>query len=277
MATVIANHNATRKSIRIAVATHKPYRMPDDSCYFPLHVGAALHPEICVGMQQDNEGDNISSENAFYSELTGMYWLWKNCDSDYKGLVHYRRHFRTSNSDRAKSKDPFGRIASGADFRNLIASSGAQVVVPTARNYFIETIESHYRHTLPGEQLDATRSVLGSLAPKFLPAFDREMTGIKAHMFNMLVAERSVFDGYCAWLFPLLADIEQVLDSSDYDAFNARWPGRISELLLDVWMNTNGIRWAEMPTMSPEPVDWISKGKGFLAAKFLGRKYKRSF
>lgn len=79
--------------ITVAVATHKAYRMPIDGVYMPLQVGRALHPNVDLGMTCDNTGDNISQLNAQYSELTGLYWMWKNCDADYQGLVHYRRHF----------------------------------------------------------------------------------------------------------------------------------------------------------------------------------------
>ena len=61
--------------ITVGVATHKPYRMPSDSMYLPLHVGAALHPEVCPDMMGDDTGENISDRNGHYSELTGLYWL----------------------------------------------------------------------------------------------------------------------------------------------------------------------------------------------------------
>lgn len=268
---------SSQKDITVAVAAHKPYCMPNDKCYLPLHVGADLHPEVCLDMQGDNLGENISQKNASYSELTGMYWLWKNCGSFYKGLVHYRRHFKTIDSSKAKSKNPFDLIACSEDFKEVFDSTNSQVIVPKARNYYIDTVEAHYRHTLPGEQLDATRAALNCYCPKYIPAFEREMSGTKAHMFNMFVAEGDVFNAYCEWLFFVLEKIESSLDSTEYDAFNARWPGRISEMLLDTWLSTNDIKLAEMPTISPEPVDWIAKGSGFLAAKFFGKKYKRSF
>lgn len=50
--------------ITVAVATHKAYRMPKDEVYLPLQVGKALHPEVSLGIQCDNTGDNISSLNA---------------------------------------------------------------------------------------------------------------------------------------------------------------------------------------------------------------------
>ena len=35
----------------------------------------------------------------------------------------------------------------------------------------------------------------------------------------------------------------------NYDAFQARYPGRLSELLFDVWMNKNGLNYKEVPFM----------------------------
>lgn len=81
--------------ICVVVATHKPYRMPKDPMYMPLFVGKALRKDVDFGFMGDNTGDNISSRNSWYSELTGLYWLWKNVDVPYLGLVHYRRHFAT--------------------------------------------------------------------------------------------------------------------------------------------------------------------------------------
>lgn len=121
---------SSQKDITVAVAAHKPYCMPNDKCYLPLHVGADLHPEVCLDMQQDNLGENISQKNASYSELTGMYWLWKNCGSFYKGLVHYRRHFKTIDSSKAKSKNPFDLIACSEDFKEVFDSTNSQVIVP---------------------------------------------------------------------------------------------------------------------------------------------------
>ena len=267
------------ETIRVAVAAHKPYRMPADSVYLPLHVGRALHPENVEAMGPafigDDTGNSISALNAQYSELTELYWIWKNLDAGYKGLVHYRRHFATTNSQKKHSRDRFERIATGDDFR--VALSKAPVVVPVARNYVIETIESHYRHTMPGEQVDIVRAVIADSQPAFAPALDEVLSSTKAHMFNMFVMRSDLLNDYCLWLFPLLNEITRHLDPSQYDSFNARYPGRVSEWLLDVWLKTMDIPYVEMRTTSPEPVNWGRKGTAFLAAKFLGHKYDGSF
>lgn len=75
----------------IIVATHKPYWVPDDPMYLPVQMGHAVHP--ACGYIGDDTGDNISERNANFCELTGLYWAAHNIDSDYIGIVHYRRYF----------------------------------------------------------------------------------------------------------------------------------------------------------------------------------------
>lgn len=269
--------------ITIAVAAHKPYRMPTDPVYLPLHVGRALHPELAdqmAGFTGDDTGDSISSRNDRYSELTGLWWIAKNVDAEYKGLVHYRRHFRTADFARAHAGDRMERIATTADFQRLI-TGGADVIVARARDYRIETVQSHWDHTMPPAQLAFAREVVGDLSPDVTDALDAVLASRRVHLFNMMVMRTDILDAYCDWLFPLLGELERRLDASgetaSYDAFSMRYPGRISERLLDAWLASRNIVPTEMPTTSPEPVDWPRKAGGFLAAKFLGRRYERSF
>lgn len=58
--------------IKIIVAAHKPYWMPEDPMYVPVQVGA--EGKQTIGFTPDNTGDNISNKNNMYRELTGMYW-----------------------------------------------------------------------------------------------------------------------------------------------------------------------------------------------------------
>lgn len=263
-----------RPSISIAVATHKPYRMPDDPVYLPLQVGKALHPEVDLGFATDATGESISDLNGVLSELTALYWMWKNSDAAYRGLVHYRRHFR---SPQAKRRDGrFARIAGEDDFRQALER--ADIVVPAKRNYYIETIASHYEHTHAKEHLIETRRVLMGMCPQYTHAFDRVMHGTSAHMFNMLVMRDELLDEYCTWLFPVLFALMRRIDPASCESeFEMRYPGRISEMLLDVWIAANGYAYTELPTIIPEPVNWARKGSAFLAAKFAGSTYKKSF
>ena len=105
------------KNVKIIVATHKPYKMPDDEMYLPVHVGAAGKDSI--GYQRDDEGENISSKNPYFCELTGLYWAWKNLNADYIGLAHYRRHF----SNGKKSGDKKERVIKQAELEIQLKQS----------------------------------------------------------------------------------------------------------------------------------------------------------
>lgn len=262
-------------TIKIAVAVHKPYPIPDDPIYIPVQVGADLHPETNLGFYKDNEGDNISALNGSYCELTALYWLWKNIEADYKGLVHYRRHFGTLDSERKRASNRFERIATGDDIH--VALAGYDAILPRKRNYYIESVYSHYAHTFDARHFDVTRELLVERCPAYVSAWDKLMVGTTAHLYNMMVMQSDLVDAYCQWLFPLLVELERKIDSDGLDTFQARWPGRVSERLFNAWIVTNNINYAELPTVSPEPVDWFAKGKGFLAAKFFGKKYEKSF
>lgn len=83
--------------VRVAVAAHKPYWMPADPMYVPVHAGAALATEPIPGFMRDDEGaGGISELNPHLSELTVLYWTWKQLtqvgDAPYAiGLVLNRR------------------------------------------------------------------------------------------------------------------------------------------------------------------------------------------
>ena len=237
----------------IIVAAHKPYRMPQDACYLPLQVGAAGKPDI--GFQRDDEGENISARNANWCELTGLYWAWRNLKADAVGLVHYRRHFKGAHG-----------IATGAEIAALLEKT--DVILPRKRNYFIETTRSQYVHAHHAEDLDLTRTILAERHPEYVKAFDAAMASTKGHRFNMFVMRRPQFDAYCTWLFDVLLELEKRLDISSYSPYDARVFGFVAERLLDVWIMTNGIRFAELPVLHLESQHWPRKVVNFLRRKF---------
>ena len=113
--------------IKILVAAHKPYRMPEDEIYFPIHVGKTGKTEI--GFIGDDTGENISDRNPSYCELTAAYWAWKNLKADYVGLVHYRRHFTPVK----KGKNKFDWVMTGRQAEELLKD--CDVLVPNRRKY----------------------------------------------------------------------------------------------------------------------------------------------
>ena len=111
-------------SIKIIVAAHKPYWMPSDPVYLPVHVGAEGEKDI--GYTPDNTGENISIKNLNFCELTGLYWAWKNLDANYLGLVHYRRYFTRKEVHSIESKKK--QILTETEWTALLARH--PVIVP---------------------------------------------------------------------------------------------------------------------------------------------------
>lgn len=253
------------KDIKLIVATHKKFQMPKDSnLYLPLHVGREGKEDL--GYTGDNTGDNISMLNPYYCELTGLYWAWKNLDCDYLGLVHYRRYFTKNSQSYSDNVIIDDVILSQADVEQLLDE--ADVVVPKKRKYYIETLYSHYSHTLDGGHLDKTREIISDSSPDYLEAFDKVMNQRSGYMFNMFIMKKEAFNSYCQFVFGVLEKLEKEIDISEYSIQEARVYGYISELLMDVWLFTTQKNYKE--------IAWGQLGKKHLVKKtlsFINRKY----
>lgn len=262
------------KNIKLIVATHRQATMPKDhNLYIPIHVGREGKDDI--GYLGDHTGDNISSQNPYYSELSGLYWAWKNLECDYLGLVHYRRYFTSVSKKFDENIKIDDVVLNQTEIEQLLTE--ADVIVPQKRKYYIETIYSHYDHTFDGQHLDLTRAILEKSSPEYLPAFDNFMKQRGGYVFNMFIMRKELVDEYCKWLFPILDELLSRIDTENMTAFEARFPGRISERLFNVWLIHKGYSIKEVPFMYLEKVNLFQKGKSFLEAKFLGKKYGKSF
>lgn len=243
------------KSI-IVVAAHKKFDVPADSVYLPVQVGAAGKADL--GYQRDDMGDNISNRNPYYCELTGLYWAWKNLDAEYIGLAHYRRFW--------VRQGVFGKkILSGKEIDAL--TNDSDIIVPERRNYYIESNYSQYVHAHNGIVLDYVREVICDLYPYYADAYDERMRKSWGHRFNMMIMKRELLDGYCSWLFGVLFELEKRIRAADDYELEPRVMGFISERLIDVWLDANGLSYKEIPYINTEGENKLKKG-----IKMIGRK-----
>lgn len=255
----------TERDVKVIVASHKPYWMPKDQLYVPVQVGAEGKLPIGKRFVPDNSGDNISSKNANYCELTGLYWAWKNLHCEYLGLAHYRRQFtalRGTNDRRdVLTLDQASQLLDSAD-----------VLLPVKRNYWIETNYQQYIHAHHKEDLDTTREIISERYSEYLDTFDRVMKKTDGHRFNMFIMKRELADAYCEWLFDILFELEKRLDITEYSDNDKRVFGFVSERLLDVWIIKNGARCKDIPYIFLEKQNWITKIANFLKRKLEGGK-----
>lgn len=267
--------------IKIIVATHKKYEMPKDEMYLPLHVGAAGKFDgdgkpIDFGYLRDDSGVNISEKNSNFGTQTGLYWIWNNVDAEYKGLVHYRRHFVGAKSNK---DDMIGSVITHEEIKPML--SKYKIFVPKKRHYYIETLASHYAHTHDESHFKIVEEIIKKDCPDYLHAYERVLNRRWGYMFNMMILQKDLMDDYCSWLFNILFQAFEKVDKSNMSAFDSRFCGRISEILFDVWIEkkledrvVKQDEIKELPYM--EDVNWSYKIKAFLSAKFLHKRYGAS-
>ncbi len=218
-------------TVSIYAITHVPFTPPADPTYIPLQVGRAVHEDY--GYQGDDTGENISDKNQYYSELTGLYWIWKNDHtSDYLGLCHYRRYFLTQN----------GQLMSQKDYLDILSSYDVIISRPRTGDYDYRTI---YGRSHDIRNLDLTGAVIKELCPDYYETFQTVIHDTLCYVGNLFAAPRAVFCSYCEWLFPIFAALEKRVDLSGYDDYHRRVFGFLSEQLLIVWIKHNRLSYYE--------------------------------
>lgn len=262
------------EEIKIIIASHKKYQKPVENIYLPVQVGAEGKEKI-EGYTQDNTGENISTKNPNYCELTGLYWAWKNLNAKYIGLVHYRRYFTECKKIPKKENEKFKIVLTEKQIKEKLKN--VDIILRKKRKYYIENLYSHYEHTMYIEPLAETQKIIKEKYPEYLNEFNKLHKRTSAHMFNMFIMKKEILNEYCKWLFDILFELEKRVDVSKFDNFHARFYGRISELLLDVWINKNNFKYEEVKVIDMQKINWFKKGFSFLMAKFTGKKYEKSF
>ena len=223
----------------IYIMAHKAFDVPELAGYAALQVGAARSGDL--GWLRDDAGENISAENPYYCELTGLYWAWKNRDDAMKGLVHYRRYFTRS----ALTGDYAGVLSHDALCALL---DGADMVVPARKYNHITNREQMLKSGMVKERyFQALRECVANRCPEYLKAFDEYFARNTGHYMNMMVARREVFDAYCAWLFDILFALERQIAEAWPEDDPKRLYGYLAERLLNVYIAHNGLRAVERP------------------------------
>ncbi len=223
-----------KKEIRIIIVTHKEYEMPTDPMYLPVCVGPQI-AKLKEVYQPDNTGENISDKNSLYSELTALYWAWKNLDSDYIGLAHYRRYMAKGSCHSLRE------ILSEEQALQCLAKKD---VLAVRKRWYPETIKNHFinasspeMHPMILKQMDLLDQTIQDLYPEYLPDFHKVINGHSAHMFNMFVMSKEDLELYCEWLFSVLFEAEKRIRQEKADS--ERMMGCFSEFLLDTWLKHN--------------------------------------
>lgn len=235
-----------KEKITIYILSHKPYNISfkKEGIYKDLLLGSALGNEGNKNSFQDDIGDNISSKNKAFCELTGIYWIWKNSTADIIGIDHYRRFFIKKYEDQ--------ELLTEKEILNALKQN--DIILPKRdKNIFTGKTAAQFF----GDKHDPLvwtlcRDWIKENSPEYLNDFDwfsREKTG---YVFNMFIGRKQLLDNYFEWLFSLLFSLEKEIDLSIYDNYNRRMYGFLAERLINVWVHHNKLKVKELPVYFTE-------------------------
>lgn len=214
----------------------------------PIQVGAALCKERVADIL-DCDGENISKKNVNYSELTALYWIWKNKlhpnmpeveknplalsdmkryvaaeetenKNNYYGLVHYRRILMITEDD---------------IFR--LADNDVDVVLPYPTMYE-PGIKAHHERYLADADWNALLRSIRELQPEYADKFIQVLEQKYLYNYNIMLARKSVLKEYCEWLFPILERTEELSVPKGFERQD-RYIGYMGETLVTLYFMVN--------------------------------------
>ena len=208
----------------IYVVTHKNISLELPGNYKIIGVG---NNNVINEDLHDDTGDNISSKNKNYCELTALYWLWKNSQDDFVGLEHYRRMFLNDNIDEIG-------LLSEAEILSIL--NKYDIIVPTLFDNKIRTVYQHYVKSHKKRDLELTQNIINHSYPEYSDSFNQVMNSKYEYGFNMMITRKDILDEYSKWLFDILFTLENKIDISEYDEYQQRVYGFLAERLFNVWI-----------------------------------------
>lgn len=193
----------------------------------PIQVGTILTQQRVANLF-DSDGKNISYKNVNYSELTALYWVWKNrleCslsndENEYYGLCHYRRVLDLSEDDILRLVD-----------------NDVDVVLPYPMPYE-PNIEAHHKRYLKDVDWQAVLTSLQELQPEYADRLSMIFQQKYLYNYNIIVARKAVLADYCNWLFPILERVEELSVPKGNERAD-RYIGYIGETLETIYFMGN--------------------------------------
>jgi hypothetical protein len=234
-------------NVKILVCCHQKGYWKSDDAYIPVHVGKTLSNEN-LQIQGDDEGDNISTKNKSYCELTGLYWAWKNLKNvDYIGLCHYRRYFDFHNKIskyRTIDIEPFSKLQSLnldlPEIKKLFNHSDIILAKPEIYKY---SLAVDYSVCHISEDYRILKNLIAELTPEYNDAFVHIFDqNNKLSHYNMFLTTWEIFNEFSSWLFVILAEMEKKTDISLYNHRQYRVFGYMAERLLNVFVYKKQLR-----------------------------------
>lgn len=249
---------------KIYVATQKTIEIDLPDCYVPILVGAEIKKELAnIGYIKDNEGENISSKNPNYCELTALFWMWRNDkESNVVGLAHYRRFLCYKH---LSAKDIIDEYRASQLLKNH------DIILPK-KVCLYGNVREQYGTGQHLRDYDKCGEVLLKLYPDYYDDFIKISKKDSIYICNMFICKKDLLEKYCKWLFKILFELEKEVSIDSYSTSEKRIYGYLSERLFNVWINHNDLKVfeAKMLKTQEKKKDKIKNAFHLFCYKVLG-------
>lgn len=243
-----------KPKIKILVTYKEKHKILKSEILTPIQTGRAISDEIFDDMIGDDTGENISILNDKFSELSAIYWAWKNYDKlgnpDYIGHMHYRRQFLFDTSKLKLVQKKYSSFYEYLSIDALLLNSFSDdkiygviskydFLIPDWHITPTKNIKMEYAYNIPGGSetiFDEFIKICKQLRPEYINEIEQVETGNKVAVCNMFIMKKDIFFQYCEFAFQILFELEKRIDSSKLKKDGLRFCGYMAEKLQTIFI-----------------------------------------
>lgn len=204
-----------------------------------------------------NTCDDIGNFSAKYSELTALYWIWKNEKIPEYILVVDANHLIAFDAE--DLPDNYGNIyfdrlnedvLNKLGYANLSEKSKlfeSNVLLSTPwnlNNTNISDVREFFEKTygLEVEDIDIVIDSIKSICPKYLPSAIQYFNGSSINYYNIFLMKKEIFVEYCQFLFNILPELDKKLNYSEESSKRERTLSHLATHLLSIFSSVKGAK-----------------------------------
>ena len=243
--------------IKIFITYKEKHKILKSEILTPIQAGRAVSDAILPDMIGDDSGDNISNNNDIFSEMSSVYWAWKNYEKagnpDYIGFMQYRRQFMFDVRN-IKLKDRW--IGSFYKFKylskkilNSFSDKNIKKVVPLydylvpawhdVNDVNVKTVKEEYltyTDEANEEIFDEFIKICKQMVPDYKDEIENIENGSKVLACNMFIFKKELFFKYCEFAFPILFELVDKTSQRGLNSSSQRFAGYMAEKLLSMFV-----------------------------------------
>ena len=249
------------KNINIFVAhtCGQNNQIVENPLFYNLRGGAVFDKRENVSMAGDDTGDNISNLNRNFCEFSVIYWAWKNCQSDYYGLCHYRRFLSFAEEKfeedilkqvvmpslskaciHAAGLDDEAKMRTEIEKYDMIVLQDHDVVDDECRDKTVKSSKQFWLKYHPSylkkDEFDLILELIEKHNPEYLEDAKQYMKDTRFRGFNCFVMTKELFEDFCNYIFPMLFEFNEKVDRKWNSVLTNRNVGYAGEWFFSIWV-----------------------------------------